>query len=33
MSQLKSKTHVATTEKFTLITSMLSAVAQFQLIS
>jgi len=33
ISQLKYKTHVAVTEKFTFVTSMLDAVSQFQLLS
>jgi len=33
MGQLKQKTHIAVPEKFTFMTSMLNAVAQFQLIS
>jgi len=32
MGQLKYKTHVAVTEKFTFMTSILNAVAQLQLI-
>jgi len=31
--QLKYNTHVAVTEKFTFVTSILNAVAQFQLLS
>ena len=33
MGQLKYKTHVAVSEKFTFMTSMLNEIAQFQLIS
>jgi len=33
VSQLKYKTHVAVIEKFTFMTSILNAVAQFQLSS
>jgi len=33
VSQLKYNTHVAVTEKFTFMMSILNAVAQFQLLS
>jgi len=33
ISQFKYKTHVAVIEKFTFMTSILNAVAQFQLLS
>jgi len=33
ISQLKYKTHIAVIEKFTFMTSILNAVAQFQLLS